>query len=223
MAPMDQATCSAFFDELVKIGTATKFTSNDRMLPKTRANMKFFVDKVDELDEHHQEPARTFIEKVQPGGLFDIMHGMRRWYSGQTMARKLLEHRDSLSQVMRLEPKDAVGVFRGFKVDKDHPLAQSKPGDELVLDVTRNHGFSSWSTTEAPTHRFSGGGKGKVGLVVRLKEHEGIQPVLAPPEHTDPWFNAFYEKTIGRSFRPGEGEYLISAPKVTVEVVRVKR
>jgi hypothetical protein len=58
---------------------------------------------------------------------------------------------------------------------------------------------------------------------VKLIDHEGVKPLLAPPEHTAPWFNALYEKAIGTSFRPKESEYLISAPSLRVEVVRVKR
>ena len=124
---------------------------------------------------------------------------------------------------MKLEPEDALGSFRGFKVDNDNPIAASKPGDRLTLPVTRNHGFSSWSATEAPTNRFSGGGKGKTGLIVKLVDAKGITPVLAPPQHTSPWFNELYAHAIGSSFRPKEDEYLISAPSVRVEVVRVKK
>ena len=147
---------------------------------------------------------------------------MRRWYSGQTMARGLLAQRDDLRSVMKIEPKDALGVYRGFKVDKDSKLAQLRPGDRTCIPVTRNHGFSSWSTTEAPTHRFSGKSKGKVGLVVKLIDSRGIQPVLAPPERSAPWFNTLYKTAIGKSFRWTEGEYLIAAPRICVEIVRVK-
>lgn len=219
---MKQVVIEAFCDELEKI-SAKKIKSNSRMPAPTKKNINHFSEIIQELDEDHRAPAESFQKKVGPRGVFEIMHSMRRWYSGQTMARKLLDHRENLRSVMDIEPKDAVGVFRGFKVPVDNQLAKSTVGQKLTLDVTRNHGFSSWSTTEAPTNRFSGGGKGKVGLIVKLIDKKGITPVLAPPDRTRPWFNAFYEKSIGKSFRPKEGEYLISAPKVQVEVVRVKK
>lgn len=220
---MHPHTKEAFFDELGKIAEATKFKSNSRMVPKTKANVAHVVSVIQHLEPAHKEEALKFTAEHSDEALFDILHGMRRWYAGQTMAKNLLEHNGALGTVMKLDPEDAVGVFRGFKVDVDHELASAKPGDQITLDVTRNRGLSSWSTTEAPTNKFSGGGKGKVGLIVKLVDHEGIMPLLAPPEHTEPWFNALYEKAIGTSFRPKEGEYLISAPKVKVEVVRVKK
>jgi hypothetical protein len=213
---------TAFFDELTQIGAA-RIKSNDRMPARTKSNISAMMAAVHGLEEEHRKPALAFAEKVTPAGLFDILHSMRRWYSGQTMARKLVEHQGNLSSAMKLFPEDAVGVYRGFKVPKDDPLAQLTVGQTITLPVTRNHGVSSWSTTEAPTNRFSGGGNGKVGLIVKLVDGEGITPILAPPSHTEPWFNALYAKAIGKSFRPTEGEYLISAPHVKVEVVRVKR
>jgi hypothetical protein len=197
--------------------------SADRMPARAIGHLEKFVSEVGQLPPTHRERAMRFLDEVSPMAAFEILHSMRRWYSGQTMARALLGYRNELRSVMKLEPKDAVGVYRGFKVDKDNPLAKLAPGDRTCIPVTRNHGFSSWSTTEAPTHRFSGGGNGKVGLVVRLAQARGVVPVLAPPTHTAPWFNALYEHTIGRSFRPTEGEYLIASPRVCVEVVRVKK
>jgi hypothetical protein len=215
-------TRSAFFDELAKIGAA-RIKSNDRMPARTKANVNAMMAAVHSLDEEHRKPAMAFARKVTPEGLFDILHSMRRWYSGQTMARKLVEHQDSLSSAMKLSPEDVVGIYRGFKVPKDDPLAKVEVGQTLTLPVTRNHGVSSWSTTEAPTNRFSGGGDGKVGLIVKLVDGAGTKPILAPPSHTEPWFNALYAHAIGKSFRPKEGEYLIAAPSVKVEVVRVKK
>lgn len=197
--------------------------SNARMTPRTKGNVARIVDVVPSLDPEHRQDAKDFVAAVSPEGAFDVMHSMRRWYSGQTMARKLLSYRDELSDVMRLSPADAIGSFRGFKVDKDHPLASSTVGQRLTLPVTRNHGFSSWSTTVEPTNKFSGGGKGKVGLIVKLVGGKDLKPVLAPPDKTDEWFNQFYAKAIGSSFRPKEQEYLVSSPSVDVEVVRVKK
>lgn len=222
MSCMNRTAYTAFVNELQKIGGA-KIKSNDRMPGRTKANMNLLMQHIDRLEEDHRRDAEAFLKKVGPHGLFDILHGMRRWYSGQTMVHKLREQRDNLRGVMQLEPEDAIGVYRGFKVDKSNPLAQVAVGDKLVLDVTRNSGVSSWSTSQEATNRFSGGGKGKVGLIVRLADAKGVQPLLAPPEKTADWFNNLYTRAVGSSFRPKEGEYLIAAPKVTVEVVRVKR
>jgi hypothetical protein len=221
---MDSISRRAFLDELEKIAAAAKkIKSNDRMPARTKANIAQIMVAVHGLPEEHRDEALRFSEKVTPEGLFELLHGMRRWYTGQTMGRSLLAQRESLLPVMKLEPKDMVGIYRGFKVDRDDELAKVQVGQQLTLPVTRNHGFSSWSTTQEPTNKFSGGGNGKVGLIVKLVDHKGIVPVLAPPEHTADWFNALYESAIGKSFRPKEGEYLISSPSVRVEVVRVKK
>lgn len=139
------------------------------------------------------------------------------------MTRKLVEHRDLLRDVMKIEPEDVLGAYRGFKVPNDNPLAQVQVGDKLTLGVIRNHGVSSWTMDPSLANRFSGGGKGKTGLIVKLVKHEGIQPLLAPPSRTEPWFNRAYEQAIGTSFRNNEHEYLIKAPNVEVEVTRVKK
>ena len=200
-----------------------KVKSNDRMPPRSFEHLQGFVDQIANMPGAQREEALLFMGSVSPHDLFEILHSMRRWYSGQTMARALLSYREDLRPVMKIEPKDALGIYRGFKVDKDDPMAGVRPGDRRCIPVTRNHGFSSWSLTEAPTHRFSGAGKGKVGLVVKLVDHQGVRPVLAPPERTAPWFNALYQYAIGTSFRPTEGEYLIAAPRICIEVVRVKK
>ncbi len=197
--------------------------SNDRMPARTRCNIDHVIASIDTLPKSYRPHAHAFAERVTPLGLFEILHSMRRWYSGQTMARKLLAHRAELAEVMDLDPDDVVGVYRGFKVPNDNPLASVVLGAVIRLPVKLNHSFSSWSTTEAPTHRFSGGGRGKTGLVVQLVDGRGTRPVLAPPNRTRPWFNALYAAAIGTSYRPTEGEYLIAAPTVRVKIVRVKR
>ncbi len=201
----------------------SKIKSNDRMPPASQANVDHLVSQITSWRSPHQKRALKFMAEVTPSGLFDLLHSMRRWYTGQTMSENLLRYRNTLGLAMKLDPQDAVGVYRGFKVPEGTPLASLKVGQTLSLPVTRNHGFSSWSTTEEPTNRFSGGGKGMVGLIVKLVDSKGIKPVLAPPTHTSAWFNALYEHTIGKSFRPKEGEYLIAAPSVKVSVVRVKK
>lgn len=200
-----------------------KIRSNAPMPPRTRANVLALEAVVRDIRPPHRAPAIRFMELLGPAGLFEVLHCMRRWYSGQTMARRLALYRPELSMAMALCARDALGVYRGFKVPVGSELSQLRQGDRARLPVTRNHGFSSWSLTEAPTHRFSGGGRGKVGLVVRLVGGKDLTPVIAPVERTAPWFNALYEAAIGRSFRPTEGEYLIASPEVLVDVVRVKR
>lgn len=218
---MHPITAASFVDELEKI--AKKIKSNDPMPPRTKANVNAMMESLRTWDSPHKEQALQFAEKVTPVGLFELLHGMRRWYSGQTMTRVLHEKRDALSSVMQLKPTAAKGAYRGFKVPKDNPLAKVQVGQTIKLDVTRNRNISSWSLTEAPTNKFSGGGKGKVGLIVKLVDTKGATPLLAPPEKTAPWFNEMYSHLIGTSFRPKEQEYLISGPSLKVEVVRVKR
>lgn len=193
------------------------------MPARTKGNIAALMGDLHALDDSDKQKALEFGERASPPVLFDVMHAMRRWYSGQTMARKLVEHRELLRGVMDIEPKDAVGVFRGFKVPNDNPLAKAQAGDKLTLGVTRNHEISSWTTDQNLANRFSGGGKGKTGLIVKLVDHEGIEPILAPPSRTKPWFNKAYEQAIGTSFRDKKHEYLIKAPEVEVEVMRVKK
>lgn len=202
---------------------AARVRSNDRMVPRTRRNVCALLRAIDTWPSPHRAAAVRFLHAVGPLALFEILHSMRRWYSGQTMARRLRAHRPHLRGVMRLDAADAVGAYRGFRVPRTHPLAASVVGQRIALPVTRNHGISSWSTTEAPTHRFSGAGHDRVGLVVRLASGAGVMPILAPPTHTAAWFNALYARAIGTSFRPTEGEYLIAAPLVLVDIVRVKK
>lgn len=220
---MHPATYRAFFDELTKMSSAMKIKSNDRMPARTKANVSALQQHIENWDSPHKEEAQKFVQEVSPEELFDMLHSMRRWYSGQTMGNNLRKHRDVLSGAMRLEPEAALGIYRGFKVPNDNPLAQAKPGETLVLSVTRNKGLSSWTTSQEASNRFSGGGNGKTGLIVRLSDVAGVTPLLAPPSHTKPWFNALYAHAIGKSFRPTEGEYLVAAPEVKVEVVRVKK
>jgi hypothetical protein len=219
-------TQEALFDELRKIiglRKIAKIKSNDRFPARTKTNIGHLAAQVHEVEGLHREKAVKLLEEVGAPTLFEMLHSMRRWYSGQTMATRLLKHNDTMSSFMKLDPEDVVGVYRGFKVPKDHPLASAEVGQRLTIPVTRNRGISSWSTSQDVTNRFSGGGKGKVGLVVKLVDSKGVTPILAPPSHTEPWFNALYEKAIGTSFRPKEHEYLLSAPEVRVEIVRVKR
>lgn len=225
---MDKLTRAmpGFFDEMTQLSkkVATyKVKSNGRMMPPTKGNIEALQGHIEQWDDPHREEANKFLSEVSPEKAFELLHSIRRWYAGQTMAHKLKQYNPVLASAMQLDPESVVGVYRGFKVPNNSPLAAVKEGDLLTLDVTRNRGLSSWATSQEATNRFSGKSKGKTGLIVRLANSEGVQPLLAPPSHTAPWFNALYERAIGKSFRPTEEEYLIAAPRVQVEVVRVKR
>lgn len=193
------------------------------MPSRSKANIEAMMCQIREWDSSHKKKALEFAEKIGEEGLFELLHAIRRWYSGQTMARLIHSYRDDLKDAMDLEPEDAVGCFRGFKVPEDDPLADVEEGDEITIPVSRNHKFSSWSLDKELVNRFSGKSKGKVGLIIRLMDTDDIEPVLAPPSKTSAWFNALYEFVIGKSFRPTEGEYLIQGGSINVKVVRVKR
>ena len=199
-----------------------RIKSNDRMPSRSAANVDDFLDDLEEWRSAYRDTALDFADDVGPDQLFELLHAIRRWYSGQTMARLIYSQREILRNVMAIEPCDAVGVYRGFKVDVDDVLADADEGEVFTIPVTRNHGFSSWSTDPNLVNRFSGSGRGKVGIIVQLASPEWITPVLAPPEETEAWFNALYERVIGSSFRPTEGEYLIHGTKYVGEIVRVK-
>jgi hypothetical protein len=200
-----------------------KIKSNDPMPPRTQANVEGMMALIREWRSPHRAAALRFAEEIEPRELFTLLHSMRRWYSGQTMMRKIKSYRPYLVKAMDLDPDDVVGVYRGFHVDRDDPIAAKEAGDRFDLPVTRNRGFSSWSLTEEPTHRFSGSSKDKAGIIVRLIDAAGLVPVLAPPQRTRAWFNALYALVIGNSFRPKEEEYLISGSPARVEVVQIKR
>ena len=208
---------------IIEAAKAVKIKSNDRMPAMSRANITAFMDNIRSWDSPHREASIRLAEKMSERNLFELMHSIRRWYTGQTMAKNLIKYNSTLRGFMQLSPEDAVGSYRGFKVPNDDPLAKASPGDKISIPVTRNRGISSWSTNEEPTNRFSGGGKGKTGIIVRLVSGKGIKPILAPPSHTEKWFNELYARTIGHSFRPKENEYLIAAQKVGVEIVRIKK
>ena len=200
-----------------------KIKSNDRMPARTPRAIEAFLQRIRTWQSPHRAHALAFAKRVGPRRLFELLHAIRRWYSGQTMARLIHAHRGVAQLAMDLSPRHAVGVYRGFKVPTDHRLAQAQPGQRVAIGVTRNHGFSSWTTNRAITNRFSGASRGKVGIVVQLASGQGIVPVLAPPARTRTWFNALYSHVIGDSYRPTEGEYLIRAPKFVARIIRVKR
>lgn len=193
------------------------------MPARSRAHVEHLLEQIATWRSPHANKAWSFAMKVGPANLFELLHSLRRWYSGQTMIRKVASYRAILSTVMDLSPRSAVGSYRGFKVPRHSPLSKLEPRDVLTLPVSLNHGHSSWTLREAAAHKFAGKSRERVGLIVRLVDPKGVTPVIAPAERTAPWFNALYAHVIGTSFRPKEAEYVLCGKRLRVAVVRVKR
>ena len=60
--------------------------SPDRMLPRNRKNLTDLENRVRCWNSPHQAKALAFLTEVEAKGLYEILHSMRRWYTGQTMA-----------------------------------------------------------------------------------------------------------------------------------------
>jgi len=168
--------------------------------------------------------AAQMASQMGPRELCLALHAMRRWYSYNTWnsAKKILPHTDALSLGMDLAPKAAVGAYRGFHVDRDSPLLDLDEGDVIALPVERNNGCSSWTLSRDKANLFSGASKKSAGIVIRLVDAKGVQPFIAPPCRSEPWFNQLYERTMNRSFRFKEEEYAIFGRKLRVEIVAIK-
>jgi len=181
------------------------------------------LDVIATLRGETRRQCERLAEALGAHELCRVLHAIRRWYTGQSWAcaRVILAHRGALSKAMDLRPP--VGAYRGFKVPRTSPLAQSTVGAKIVLPVKLNGGCSSWTLGRSLADRFSGSPQGKVGLVVRLASGEGVQTFVAPPERCAPWFNTLYARTMGTSHRHKEREVAIFAKRVHVEVVAVKR
>lgn len=171
----------------------------------------------------HRANAEALLARMGSRDLCLALHAMRRWYSNQCapIARRLIDARYGLASAMDLSPP--VGAFRGFKVDRGSRLALMNVGDRVVIPVTRNGACSSWTACRSKANLFSGAGRGKTGIVVRLVSGAGVTCFIAPPSHSEPWFDALYSKTMGRAFRFKEQEFAICSDAVTVEIVAIKR
>lgn len=169
-----------------------------------------------------RDECERLLVDLGPRDLCQVLHGMRRWYTANTFvnAEKILPHVRALARAMDLDPP--VGAYRGFKVDARDLLARVEVGQVISIRVERNGGCSSWTLSRKIADRFSGSPKGKVGLVVRLLNGKNVQTFIAPPERCAPWFNKLYARTMGTSHRHNEREFAIYAPKIEVEVVKVK-
>jgi len=153
-----------------------------------------------------------------------LLHSLRRWYtgSGSAATRRISKYLPALATVMDLSPP-VNRAYRGFKVPRDSELALANVGDIIKLNVTRNKGISSWTTDRAITNRFSGKSKDRVGIIIKLKKPDNVKVLIAPPAYTKPWFDDLYGKTMGKSFRYKEHEYVLSGSPFYVEVVAVKK
>lgn len=211
------------YDELVKIATATKDKNTHRMPPLTKAVVGKVEAGLQSLDPVHRKPAEELRDAIGAKALTAVLHHMRRWYSNQTgpNAKQVLARHDALAKAMQLDTLP--DLYRGFKLDNKSPLLQGlKEGDSITIPVTRNQGFSSWTVHRDIANKFSGASRGKTGLVIKLQGGEAIKPVIAPPEFSQPWFNALYEQTMGPHFRKKEGEYVLQSPQVTAEIIAIK-
>lgn len=216
---------AATFSAVAALGAVTKAWGTPTPTKKALAELEATVRSLPAQDRVHAEP---FMREMTPKGLFQCLHGMRRWYKGRTSMRKVLAHKKTLAKAM--STKAPVGAFRGFKVSKDDPMAKRKVGDVVTLGPSlredgkeRSHGHvSSWTWHRHVADRFSGASRGKVGIVVKLADKRAHM-LVAPPKQSKPWFNRLYEKTMGKSFRAKEQECVVVAPKLKAEIVAIKR
>lgn len=183
------------------------------------------VDAILAMRGPNRAAAERLLGRMGSKNLCVALHAMRRWYSYNcwNAAKKILPHVRDLAEAMDLDPRDAIGVYRGIRVPLSSPLTDAGPGDLFELPMERNGGCSSWSLQHKYANRFSGKQPGKAGIVVRLHEAKGNTPFIAPPVRSRPWFNQLYESTMGRSFRFVEQEYAIAGSRQIVEIVQVKR
>lgn len=191
----------------------------------SKKDQKAILDAIEKMFGISKGMAQQFVDDLGHEQACRVLHGMRRWYSNQTwaVARHIIEARPKLLTAMRLDPQDAVGAYRGFKVDVTSPLARTAVGDILRLPVSRNGGCSSWTLERHKANLFSGAGSGKIGLVVQLHSGTNCTPFIAPPSRSQGWFNDLYKATMGESFRFKEEEYAIQGSPLEVKVVAVKR
>ena len=207
----------------VSVHTTVKSVKPYRMPSPTRAEVQKIVDAVESLPPRHRRQAVALMNEMGPKQLCLCLHGMRRWYSGQTAKKHILRNRDALLSAKAMDLRPPIGAYRGFKVDKRDRIASMDEGDVVRLPVTRNHGVSSWTASRQAANRFSGASKGKVGVVVKCRGPKSAKTFIAPPKKSAAWFNALYDETMGRAFRHTEDEFTIQAPAVEAEIVALKR
>lgn len=176
------------------------------------------------LPSKQRAEAVRFRDRVGIKDLTKILHATRRWYASNSgvLANKLADHRDELGTIMQLDRIPT--IYRGFKLKRgDELLDRFEEGRTVTIPMPRNNGYSSWTIHRDKANMFSGATKSMVGLVVRANHGARFQAVLAPPEHTAEWFNALYREAMAGGFRDTEGEYVLFAPTMKMDVIAVKR
>ncbi len=184
------------------------------------------LDGIFDLPPRARGPALALAADIGATELCTVLHAMRRWYSYNCWnnAKKILPHAGALSPGMDLDPRRAVGAYRGFRVPKGSSFVTDfEEGDVLSLPVERNGGCSSWTMSRAKANLFSGSAKTYSGIVIQLEDARGVRPFIAPPSHSESWFNELYARTMNRAYRFSEEEYAIYGKKLTVRIVAIKR
>lgn len=186
------------------------------------------LDVLDAMRGASRAQAEDLVDAIGLRDTTALLHGMRRWYIGQTAADHVQKHRRVLIDLgaMELLPSDAEGSYRGIRMPEGWVDERDlEVGDHIRLPHDRSGGRSSWTLKRASADRFSGKQPGKVGLVVRLVDARGTTPFIAPPSRSAPWFNRLYAGVCGRSYRWSEQEYALGEGKrgPLVEIVRIKR
>lgn len=103
----------------------------------TTARVAEFAEDVYALSPKYRSQALAVADAFSFEELFVVVHSMRRWYNGQTMAGALEAHRRVVECCMDLNPQHAVGAYRGFKVASLVKFANAlnvRPFDLLRID-----------------------------------------------------------------------------------------
>lgn len=103
---------AATFSAMAALGAVTKAWGTPTPTKKALAELEATVRSLPAQDRVHAEP---FMREMTPKGLFQCLHGMRRWYKGRTSMRKVLAHKKTLAKAM--STKAPVGAFRGGRGD----------------------------------------------------------------------------------------------------------
>jgi hypothetical protein len=113
---------------------------NTSMPTSTKQDQEKILQVIRELPLADQRECERLLREVGPLLLCRALHGMRRWYTGQTKAAEhVLRCRKALSRAMNLSPP--IGVYRGFKYPR-HGVA----GDRVrIPDTLRLPHLRPWS------------------------------------------------------------------------------
>ena len=201
------------------------FTNGVRTMPScNKMDVQQIMDVIESFSGKRKIQAMEFANAMGHKELCTVLHSMRRWYGagwGWNSAKKILRNRKILMSVMDLSAP--IGVYRGYKVDRDSEYSKFSKGDVIHLPVERNNGCSSWTSEIEMTNKFSGSSKKKIGIIVKLIGGKNIETFLAPPAYSVPWFNDLYKMTMGESHRFTEGEFAMHSGELDAEIVRIKK